>query len=709
MKPRIVRQLFALILCLASATAQVAVTLRVVDQHGVEIAGSKVSVSGVVNFAATGATVAIPLGSHTVDVYPGIFGVAQSGFGRTLTPIHVTASTSTLTFEWVTQQVAIRVVDQHGVQIAGSGLRFSYPNYFAPTGSTVTLPITDDSVYPTIAGSGAAGYDLDVQPGVFGISQSAFVYSVFDNEVSTATGTLQFEWITREVLVRVSDQYGAEIPNSGLRFAYPNRYFPTGTVAVLPITDESVYPTLAGAGAAGYDLDVIPGVAGVAQSNLVRTEFDNEVLLGSSTMEFQWHVIPCAMTLLASSGVPVPGSSFISPFGTFPSGTLRGLPITENSVYPTIAGSWANGYPITVVPGDLAPPTTRALQFEVLASGALSPDSFLVGGNVYSVVCMSNRAPTVDAGENLSILGAQQITTVLSAYAADPDLNLLQFRWLEGPNELQGPRAVIDGRADLDLGTLPYLGLGEHVLTLEVGDGMAITTDSLILTIGNSPPTAACNGAGTYQAGTDSVVLSASVSDFDGDPLTWEWRSGTVIVASGTASPGAGGSPLALPDTVLATGSGPLAQLGVGAHTLTLHVQDGANPPVECEITVLVVDTEAPRIAPASDQAILWPPDHRMVPVTILANAVDAADGPVFLEASVTSSEDPRKDGSGNTIPDIVGPWIDQATQTIVVQLRAERAGKGRGRTYTVTITATDASLNRSSAEVRIEAPHDRR
>ncbi len=78
------------------------------------------------------------------------------------------------------------------------------------------------------------------------------------------------------------------------------------------------------------------------------------------------------------------------------------------------------------------------------------------------------------------------------------------------------------------------------------------------------------------------------------------------------------------------------------------------------------------------------------------------------LSATVTSSEDPDKDGSGNTIPDVSEPVIDQLTGEITLQLRAERAGSGPGRTYSIEITATDLAGNESSAVVTIVAPHDR-
>ncbi|MFB0532091.1 MAG: sialoglycan-binding domain-containing protein, partial [Desulfatiglandales bacterium] len=119
-------------------------------------------------------------------------------------------------------------------------------------------------------------------------------------------------------------------------------------------------------------------------------------------------------------------------------------------------------------------------------------------------------------------------------------------------------------------------------------------------------------------------------------------------------------------------------------------------------------DGTAPTLSPVAVPAILWPPNHNMVDVTIYTNASDNSGGPVTLNADIYSSEPPETDGDGNTVPDYTDPLIDQATGEITLQLRSERSGKGDGRTYTVLITATDESGNSSSAEVKILAPHDK-
>ena len=83
--------------------------------------------------------------------------------------------------------------------------------------------------------------------------------------------------------------------------------------------------------------------------------------------------------------------------------------------------------------------------------------------------------------------------------------------------------------------------------------------------------------------------------------------------------------------------------------------------------------------------ATLWPPNHKMRPVTVTVDATDACDPNFSCEiVSVTSNEPANGIGDGNTSPDwsITGP--------LTLELRAERAGPGTGRIYTITVECTD-------------------
>ena len=113
-------------------------------------------------------------------------------------------------------------------------------------------------------------------------------------------------------------------------------------------------------------------------------------------------------------------------------------------------------------------------------------------------------------------------------------------------------------------------------------------------------------------------------------------------------------------------------------------------------------DSTPPVLDPSASKTTLWPPDHRMVEVTIDANATDDSGDAVLLEATISSSEE-----EGDNAPDAVVVEVNQSTGVVSLSLRAERDADGPGRTYTVTITGTDSSGNSAEVEFLITVPHD--
>jgi hypothetical protein len=264
-----------------------------------------------------------------------------------------------------------------------------------------------------------------------------------------------------------------------------------------------------------------------------------------------------------------------------------------------------------------------------------------------------------------------------------------------------------NGGACLDLGTLPYLAIGNHTLTLEVSDGEATASDEMILTIDNSPPEA--QPAPSYQVvevGIDPIIVVADVSDFDGDTLIYEWRKDGITLQSGIVETVQGGGAVPVPNFYRPAGD---PAFGVSVHEIELKVDDGINEPASEFVSVEVTDTTKPSLSPIPSVTILWPPNHELHEVTIWANAFDNGGGAISLSVEVQSSEPPDGDGDGSTIPDYYIDSVDDGTGVIELRLRAERSGKGEGRIYTIVITATDESDNHSVAQVQITAPHDRR
>jgi hypothetical protein len=116
-----------------------------------------------------------------------------------------------------------------------------------------------------------------------------------------------------------------------------------------------------------------------------------------------------------------------------------------------------------------------------------------------------------------------------------------------------------------------------------------------------------------------------------------------------------------------------------------------------CSTTATVQDTTPPVINRVSaSPAVLWPPNHAMIPVTITADATDLCSPTVCQVVSVTSNEPANGRGDGNTTSDF------QLTGPLAASLRAERAGGGSGRLYTLTVQCADAAGNSATEPVTV-------
>ena len=191
------------------------------------------------------------------------------------------------------------------------------------------------------------------------------------------------------------------------------------------------------------------------------------------------------------------------------------------------------------------------------------------------------------------------------------------------------------------------------------------------------------------------VTYSATVSDYDGDAVQAVWTlNGTAVETDSIA---AGGPPSGAVITYT-------ADLPDGVNTLSVIATDSSGNVTTFASTITVVDTVAPVIVSVSaNPKVLWPPNHKMVPVTVKAKVTDACGPTTWEIISVWSNQADDEKGSGNTAPD----W--KITGDHTVSLRAERSGKIKaGRVYVIKIQATDEAGNKSeTSTVRVTVPHD--
>ncbi len=121
--------------------------------------------------------------------------------------------------------------------------------------------------------------------------------------------------------------------------------------------------------------------------------------------------------------------------------------------------------------------------------------------------------------------------------------------------------------------------------------------------------------------------------------------------------------------------------------------RDGTGNVAVCGYSVTVRDTIPPTIAAVTaSPSLLWPPNRRMVPVTIGVSQADACDPAAACRIVGVASDEPG-----------TGDWT--MTGPLSVDLRAARNGRGNGRTYTVTVECGDVSGNTSRGTVSVEVP----
>ncbi len=112
-------------------------------------------------------------------------------------------------------------------------------------------------------------------------------------------------------------------------------------------------------------------------------------------------------------------------------------------------------------------------------------------------------------------------------------------------------------------------------------------------------------------------------------------------------------------------------------------------------------DTTPPELYAEASPAELWPPNHKLVRVSVMVDVSDADDpNPTVKLESITCDDDcvPEEDVKG----------AELGTEDYQFQLRSERKGSHTGRTYWITYSATDASRNRALAAATVVVPHDR-
>ena len=209
------------------------------------------------------------------------------------------------------------------------------------------------------------------------------------------------------------------------------------------------------------------------------------------------------------------------------------------------------------------------------------------------------------------------------------------------------------------------------------GDGMAGNSASATVTgisIDKTKPTTtatpdrAANGAGWYSAPV-TITLNG-VDNLSGVAKT------TYSLDGGAAQ----------------TYSAPFAISGDGTHTVSYSSTDKAGNVEDAKTLTVKIDATAPKITATATPASIWPPNHKMVDVSVAVSATDGGSGGATLVlVSATASGD-----SG----DIQGFAVGTASTS-------GKVAANKDEVYTLTYKATDAAGNSATAVVTIAVPHD--
>jgi hypothetical protein len=221
----------------------------------------------------------------------------------------------------------------------------------------------------------------------------------------------------------------------------------------------------------------------------------------------------------------------------------------------------------------------------------------------------------------------------------------------------------------------PYpLGTTPVTLTVTEPEGLSNSCTANVTVVDQQPPNISCPSPVIECTGPNGTVVSFSPTVSDNCPGVTD----SCTPPSGSVFP-------------------------LGTTPFQCVATDSSGNTNLCNSVVKVVDTTPPVISSVSASPnVLWPPNHKMTPVTVAISASDVCSPTVTCKiTSVTSNEPVNAPGSGNTAPD----W--QITGDRSVNLRAERSGSGNGRVYTLTVQCTDSAGNSSTKAVTVSVPHD--
>ncbi len=343
------------------------------------------------------------------------------------------------------------------------------------------------------------------------------------------------------------------------------------------------------------------------------------------------------------------------PMDISPAGTDAAVGLSPSNEVPPVLNSTGSGGPIS---GGVRFDTNTSTLLLSIGYGSVAGFTDLTG----PATAMTLNGP---AATN-EIAGVLDDLSALSFTSTNPAAGGIIFGSVIVP-----ANAVTDLLSGLDYINISTAANSNGELR---GQLILLTTTTTNVPPTNMPPTITCPEPITAECGSNTVV-QVEVGSPTGSALTVAWSLNGTTVQSNTVP---AGTP---PTTNEVSFSG---KLPLGTNIIEITVTDSSGLSASCGTTVTVIDTIPPVITMVSaSPKSLWPPNHKMVMVSVHAATTDNCGSATWKITSVRSNEPVNGLGDGDTAPD----W--QITGDHTVLLRAERSGKGSGRIYTITIQAS--------------------
>jgi hypothetical protein len=250
--------------------------------------------------------------------------------------------------------------------------------------------------------------------------------------------------------------------------------------------------------------------------------------------------------------------------------------------------------------------------------------SFFKDGLFTSQTTVNGHPPVANAGldQIAECTGSGQATVTLDASgSSDSDGDTLQYAWSAPGITFTDPTGET---------TTAVFPLGTTTVTLVVTDGIYSSepVNITVTVVDSTPPFLSCPAEKVVQCKgpTDpSNTGTATASDTCDATLHLTFQDQEVI----------GGCPQ---NRII---------------NRTWRASDDSGNVSSCTQTIRVVDTTPPEMSATASPSVLWPPNHKMEPITLTVSAQDICDpSPVCRITSVTSNEPVNGLGDGDTAPD---------------------------------------------------------